>query len=158
MTSAISTSSPLSSGILNRRLTSWEEARFISTWKVSILPVKWLKATTAGMATKIPRAVETKASAMPPETTDIPPDPVTAMLLKALMIPTTVPKRPTNGAQEPIVARIPRPRFNWISVSDMESLIALVTRSSEADGSPPLWLTLSYSLMPPDTTCATYEL
>ncbi len=37
------------------------------------------------------------------------------------MIPTTVPKRPMNGAVEPIVARNPRPRFNWISVSAMES-------------------------------------
>src|SRR5712692_1654237 len=46
------------------------------------------------------------------ETTDIPPDPVAAMLRKALMIPTTVPKRPTNGAVEPIVARNPRPLFN----------------------------------------------
>src|SRR5262249_32387620 len=97
MTSAISTSSPLSSGILNKRFTSWDEARFISTWKVSILPVKWLKATTAGIATKIPKAVETRASAMPPETTDIPPDPVAAMPRKAFMIPTTVPQRPTNA-------------------------------------------------------------
>src|SRR6266481_756925 len=112
LTSTSSTSSPLSSGILNKRFTSWDDARFISTWKVSILPVKWLKATTAGIATKIPKAVETRASAMPPETTDIPPDPVAAMLRKALIIPTTVPKRPTKGAVEPIVARNPRPRFS----------------------------------------------
>ena len=105
-------SGSLTSGILNRQFTSWDEARFISTWKVSILPVKWLKATTAGIATKMPSAVETSASAMPPETAAIPPDPVAAMLWNALMIPTTVPKRPMNGAVEPIVARSPRPRFN----------------------------------------------
>src|SRR5439155_520549 len=85
---------PLELRYLYKRLMSWDEARFISTWKVSSLPVKWLKATTAGIATKIPRAVETRASAMPPETTDIPPDPVAAMLRKALIIPTTVPNRP----------------------------------------------------------------
>src|SRR5881628_2085313 len=91
------------------------------------------------------QAVETRASAMPPETTDIPPDPVAAMLRKALMIPTTVPKRTMNGAVEPIVARKPRPRFNSISVSDMESLTALWTSSSEASGSPPRLRTPSYS-------------
>src|SRR5437870_6343106 len=110
---------------------SWDEARFISTWKVSSLPVKWLKATTAGIATKIPRAVETRASAMPPETTDIPPDPVAAMLRKALIIPTTVPNRPTNGTVEPIVARNPRPFFKLISVSEMESLMRSEEHTSE---------------------------
>src|SRR5437879_13603969 len=131
---------------------SWDEARFISTWKVTSVAVYGLKATTAGIATKIPRAVETRASAMPPETTDIPPDPVAAMLRKALIIPTTVPNRPTNGTVEPIVARNPRPFFKLISVSEMESLMALVTRSNEADASPPLWATPSYSMMPAETT------
>ena len=41
-----------------------------------------------------------------------PPDPVAAMLRKALMIPTTVPNKPMNGAVEPIVARLETPRFN----------------------------------------------
>src|SRR6185437_5213565 len=153
-TSSISTSSPLSSGDLNKLFTSWDEARFIATWKVSILPVKWLNPATAGIATKIPRAVVTRASAIPPETTDMPPDPVAAMFRKALMIPATVPKRPTNGAVEPIVARNPRPCFNWTNVSDMESLSASLTSSCEADGSPPDLCTPSYSRMPAETTCA----
>ena len=71
-----------------------------------------MNATTAGIATKMPKAVETRASAIPPETTLIPPDPVAAMLRKALMIPTTVPNSPMKGAVEPIVARNPRPHFN----------------------------------------------
>jgi hypothetical protein len=40
-------------GILNKQL-SWDEARFIRRGKSPILPVKWLKATTAGIATKMP--------------------------------------------------------------------------------------------------------
>ena len=35
----------------------------------------------------------------------MPPDPVAAMPAKALMTPTTVPSRPTNGAVVPMVAR-----------------------------------------------------
>src|SRR6185312_5913211 len=102
----------------------------------------------------MPSAVVTRASAMPPETTDIPPDPVAAMFRKALIIPATVPKRPTNGAVEPIVARKPRPCFNWTSVSDIESLSASVTSSCEAEASPPDLRTPSYSRMPAETTCA----
>src|SRR6185437_12182798 len=68
-------------------------------------------------------------------------------------IPATVPKRPTNGAVEPIVARNPRPCFNWTSVSDIESLSASVTSSCEAEGSPPDLRTPSYSRMPAETTC-----
>ena len=61
----------MTSGTLNRQFTSCDEARFISTWTFSSLPVKWLNATTAGIATKMPKAVETRASAIPPETTDM---------------------------------------------------------------------------------------
>ena len=42
---------------------------------------------------------------MPAETAPMPPDPVAAMPAKALMTPTTVPSRPTNGAVVPMVAR-----------------------------------------------------
>ena len=54
-------------------------------------------------------AVATSASEMPPATTAKPPLPSAAMLWKALMMPTTVPKRPMKGALEATVPRIQ----NW---------------------------------------------
>jgi hypothetical protein len=85
--------------------------------------VKWLNATTGRDRDEDARAVETRASAMPPETLDIPPDPVAADAAERVVIlPRPVPKMPMNGAVDPIVARKARPRFNWINVSDMESL------------------------------------
>src|SRR5207245_574697 len=78
--SGSSTASCSASGTFNKWLTSWHDARVIWTWKVSMLPVKWVKAPTAGIATTIPRAVDTRASAMPPDTKYIPPDPAAAML------------------------------------------------------------------------------
>ena len=83
----------------------------ISTWNRSILFMKMLKSHTAGMATKRPSAVVTRASAMPVETAAMPPEPVRAMPRNALMMPMTVPKRPMKGAVVPIVARPERPFF-----------------------------------------------
>jgi len=41
------------------------------------------------------------------------------MPLNALMMPTTVPSRPTNGADEPMVASVEIPRFSsaWTMAS-----------------------------------------
>src|SRR6187402_29702 len=70
---------------------------------------------TAGIAATSPMAVASSASAMPGATTarlvvcDF------EMPMKLFMIPQTVPKRPTNGAVEPMVASTPVPpisRFN----------------------------------------------
>jgi hypothetical protein len=81
-----------------------------------------------------PSAVATRASAMPPETAAIPPDPVAAIPRKALMIPTTVPKRPMNGAVEPIVASHPSPRRSSIIASILRCSSALLTISSWGPG------------------------
>ena len=51
----------------------------------------------------------TSASAIPAETAAIPPEPVSAMPVKALMMPMTVPNRPMNGAVVAMVARLPVP-------------------------------------------------
>jgi hypothetical protein len=59
-----------------------------------------------------PIAVATSASAIPPATAPRPVDFSAAMPRNALMMPTTVPNRPTKGAVEPMVARLDTPRFN----------------------------------------------
>ena len=53
------------------------------------------------MATASPSAVSTSASLMPADTDERPPEPVDAMPWNALMMPTTVPRRPTNGRDRP---------------------------------------------------------
>src|SRR3954469_1795436 len=78
----------------------------------STLLVNQLYAQTAGTATNRPKAVVTSASEIPPATADKPAVFSDDIPRKALMIPTVVPKRPTNGAVAPIVARPERPRFN----------------------------------------------
>src|SRR5947199_10811109 len=67
------------------------------------------------MATNRPNAVVTSASEIPADTDAMPP-PEVAILEKALMMPTTVPKRPTNGAVAPMVARTARFSFNSATV------------------------------------------
>jgi len=68
------------------------------------------------MATANPRAVATKASEIPAATTANPPVPATAILSKALIIPTTVPNSPMNGALLATVPRIQRCFLSfWVS-------------------------------------------
>src|SRR5438270_642654 len=59
------------------------------------------------MATARPTAVVSSASEMPADTVARPPPPLvgSAMLWKALMMPNTVPKRPTNGADDDTMDR-----------------------------------------------------
>src|SRR3954463_12286012 len=69
-----------------------------------------LNASTAGMATKRPTAVATSASEMPAITADGLDAPAARLAFearsaKARMIPSTVPKRPMNGALFPSVPR-----------------------------------------------------
>ena len=64
------------------------------------------------MATAKPTAVVTSASAIPAETDAKPPPPPlegSAICWKAVMMPKTVPKRPTKGADEAIVASTAKP-------------------------------------------------
>ena len=62
-----------------------------------------LKSTTAGIATKRPIAVATKASEIPAMTLSAPSAVLAAKSSNALIIPNTVPKRPIKGALEPVV-------------------------------------------------------
>src|SRR5213595_989093 len=60
-----------------------------------------------------PNAVVINASAIPADTeASEPPPPDAAIPVKAFTMPITVPSSPTNGAVEPVVARMPRPRFS----------------------------------------------
>jgi len=61
------------------------------------------------MATTRPSAVSTSASEIPTETAPIPAEPLAPMPWNALITPTTVPSRPTNGAVEPMVASAATP-------------------------------------------------
>ena len=72
----------------------------------------------------------------------MPPDPVSAIPWKALMMPTTVPKSPTKGAVAPIVARPERPFFMSAVVISASRSIA---RSAASIGSCPA------TSEPPDT-------
>src|SRR3989442_9504596 len=81
------------------------------------------------MATISRNAVVMRASAIPADTdASEPPPPDAAMPVKAFTIPITVPSSPTNGAVEPIVARMPRPRF---SSATMISIWRSTARSAE---------------------------
>ena len=64
-----------------------------------------LNAAEEGMATKIPKAVATRASEMAGATTERSAEPMFPIAVNALMIPTTVPKTPRNGAILEVVAR-----------------------------------------------------
>ena len=61
--------------------------------------------TTAGIAATRPRAVASRASAMPGATTARLVLCCIAISSKAPLMPQTVPKRPTKGEIEPTVAR-----------------------------------------------------
>src|SRR6185312_2992386 len=69
------------------------------------------------MATIRPAAVATSAAAIPCDTTLNPPVPATDMDWNALRMPTTVPKRPTNGAEEPTVPSAHRYRLSESTVA-----------------------------------------
>ena len=64
-----------------------------------------------------PSAVSTSASAIPAETAPRPPEPVAAMPWNAVMMPTTVPSSPTNGAVDPMVASAETPFLRSDAVS-----------------------------------------
>ena len=66
---------------------------------------------TAGMAATRPKAVASRASAMPGATTARLVVCVFEMPMKLFMMPQTVPKRPMKGAVAPIVPRMPVPRL-----------------------------------------------
>src|SRR2546426_11793150 len=63
-------------------------------------------------ALPISSAVVNSASEIPPATAAIPADSAFFMPRKALMMPNTVPNKPTKGAVDPIVARPDKPRRN----------------------------------------------
>ena len=81
------------------------------------------------MATARPTAVVISASAIPADTDARPPPPLegSAIIWKAVMIPNTVPNRPTNGAEEDTVASTGKPRRRLASSRSL-------TRSMRAAG------------------------
>ena len=72
---------------------------------------------TAGIAASRPMAVASSASAIPGATTARLVDFEPAIAWNEVMIPTTVPNRPTNGPAEPIVASEAEPRLRAAPVS-----------------------------------------
>src|SRR5437879_5884290 len=89
------------------------------------------------MATMRPNAVVIKASAMPADTAPSePPPPDAAMPVNAFTMPITVPSSPTNGAVEPVVARIPRPRFSSADTMRISRSTARSTELMSAAGAP----------------------
>jgi len=88
---------------------------------------------TATIATPRPSAVATSASEMPAATTAKPPVPAIAMLSKDLMMPTTVPRSPINGALLATVPRIHRCFLSfWLSSNIASAAILLATSSRPA--------------------------
>ncbi len=84
---------------------------------------------TAGMAAIRPSAVANSASAMPGATTARLVFFDTAMAWKLVMMPQTVPNRPTNGAVEPTVARNSSRRSSRSISRLMVTSITFSTRS-----------------------------
>src|SRR5260370_803602 len=73
-----------------------------------------------------------RASAIPAEMAAMPPEPVRAMPEKALMIPKVVPKRPTKGAVDPMVARPERPRLRSARLTAVARWMARLAASTAA--------------------------
>ena len=87
-------------------------------------------ATTAGIAAASPAAVAINASDIPGATTDKLADPLIPMLLKASIIPHTVPKSPIKGEVFPVVARKGRAFSNLLDSILTACLNALLTLST----------------------------
>ncbi len=77
-----------------------------------------------------------------------PPEPFAAMSLKALMMPRTVPRRPTNGAVEPVEASTPMPRERSAAMRSFLRSRARRASSSDFAGEPPLPSFSKYVLSP----------
>ena len=77
----------------------------ISDLSSAALLLKWLNATTAGIAAAKPAAVAISASEIPGATTARLADPLIPIPLNDSIIPQTVPKSPIKGAVLPVVAR-----------------------------------------------------
>src|SRR2546430_4655757 len=91
------------------------------------LTVTGVQTCALPISTRRPKAVVTSASEIPPATADRPVALFAAMPLNAFKIPTTVPKRPTKGAVEPMVASAERPRSEE-HTSELQSQSNLVCR------------------------------
>ncbi len=116
-----------------------------------------MKAHTAGTATNSPNAVVISASAMPAEIAAMPPDPVSAMPEKALMMPKVVPNRPTKGAVAPIVARPESPRFRsarFTAVARWIARLAASTAASRSRSTSPVSTWYCHSCRPGFSTLA----
>src|SRR6266404_2236857 len=94
-----------------------------------------LYASTAGMATKRPTAVATSASEMPVITVEAPAAAAgcAARSANARMMPSTVPKRPMNGALFPSVPRT-KSHFSYSSLRRAWRMPAAADRSPGLPG------------------------
>src|SRR2546430_10561785 len=86
------------------------------------------------MATMRPNAVVMSASAIPDDTeASEPPPPDAAMPVKAFTIPITVPSSPTNGAVEPVVARMPRSEEHTSELQSQSNLVCRLLLEKKKD-------------------------
>jgi hypothetical protein len=79
------------------------------------------------------------------------------MLVKAFTIPIVVPRRPTNGAVAPTVARTARPRFRFVI---SRSMLRSTARSAELMSdtvTEPSWMRGFTSPRAPPSTRATCD-
>ena len=93
-----------------------------------------LKPKTAGMATKRPTAVATRASAIPGATVASETLFISAMAENECMIPHTVPNRPMKGAVLPVVAKSPNDDLSFSISSEtakrnVRCMLASIRRS-----------------------------
>src|SRR5262249_47706710 len=115
---------------------------------------KKLKPSTAGMATNRPTAVATSASLMPPITACAPPLPAADRSAKARMMPSTVPKRPMNGALLPRVPRMERRCSYSMRFFSTLAAVAMATATGPLEAAPSAARTTSASRLAPDATLA----
>src|SRR5262245_17989197 len=111
------------------RLTTFWASESISITRPSTRPAKYMYSTSAGMATIKPPAVAIRAMPMPREsssaTLTVPT--LAAMPLKLLIIPCTVPSRPSSGETVAMVFRILRFLRNCPTCRSPPSMIACST-------------------------------
>ena len=105
---------------------------------------KMLYPNTAGIATLSAAAVAMSASATPGATAPMFPDPLVAIPMKALMTPSTVPRRPMSGLTDPMVAS---QGMKWPSRS-RAPLVSLSSTSRSASTCDPLNLAARPAVAP----------
>jgi len=89
------------------------------------------------MATRRPKAVAIKPSAIPPVMAAGAPSSSPPIMLKVFIMPVTVPSSPRRGAAVMMVSRMGRPRLKRFSSSALALLMAWLIESSALDKAKP---------------------